>query len=164
MSLMSFLSLPSMHIYISNKQKDLSLSRKSISPVFSAASTLEKLYFDEVGIHFIDSKRMCALHEELFQDPSLTDCISCPIDPPRKKNGSAYCMLGDIFVCPAVAVAYAEKHDCDPYEELTLYVVHGLLHLMGYDDIEEIDRKEMRQAEEKHLENLSNLGLYLKQG
>lgn len=151
-----------MHITITNQQKSLPISRKIIAPLVSAVFSLEGLTFDEGGIHFIDSKKMCSLHDEFFNDSSLTDCISCPIDPPRQKNESRYCVLGDIFVCPEVAKAYAEKNQCDPYEELTLYVVHGLLHLMGYDDIEEKDRKEMRLAEKKHLENLSNLGLYLK--
>lgn len=75
---------------------------------------------------------------------------------------TAYCVLGDLFVCPQVAVEYSQKHELDPSEELTLYVVHGLLHLMGYDDIEEDDVKTMREAEKIHMNHLKKKGLLLK--
>ena len=73
-----------------------------------------------------------------------------------------YVMLGDIFVCPETAVRYAAEHGLDPYVEATLYIVHGLLHLLGYDDIDPADRRFMRRAEARHMKKLQAQGLVLK--
>ncbi len=100
---------------------------------------------------------MRRLHGQYFNDRSLTDCISFPLD----ESESPYRVLGDVFVCPQVAIAYAGRNGGDPYLETTLYLVHGLLHLMGYDDITEKDRKKMRAAEERHLSHLQKRRLTL---
>ena len=81
---------------------------------------------------------MCKLHRDYFNDSSPTDCISFPIDNPVPEN---YSLMGDVFVCPETALIYSEKHKVNPYQEITLYIVHGLLHLMGYDDIELADQE-----------------------
>ena len=73
-----------------------------------------------------------------------------------------YKILGEIFVCPLAAVTYAESSGADPYEEVLLYIVHGLLHIMGYDDIGEKESQEMRSAEKRHIENLKRLNLSVK--
>lgn len=97
---------------------------------------------DEVILHFVSQKKICALHAEFFDDPTLTDCISFPIDQE---------LLGEIFVCPKTAIEYAKAHKVDPYEETTLYVIHGLLHLLGYDDIKPKDRKIMHKEQNRLL-------------
>ena len=70
-------------------------------------------------------------------------------------------MLGEVFVCPATAIAYAAEHGNDPHQETSLYIVHGLLHLMGYDDLDDASILLMRQAEERHMNQLQTLGLLL---
>jgi probable rRNA maturation factor len=112
----------------------------------------EGQHCDEVSIHFVDTPKICELHDTYFKDPSPTDCISFPI------NNS---ILGDVFVCPRTAQEYVAIHQGEVYEEVSLYVVHGLLHLMGYDDIEEADEKKMRAAESKHMQNIKLKGLIL---
>ena len=118
---------------------------------------LEKRSYSEVSIHFIGETAMKRLHQQYFHDSSLTDCISFPVDC----ESQSYRLLGDVFVCPRVALAYALKNQGDPYSELSLYIVHGLLHLMGYDDIKEKDRKRMRAAEERQMRHLLDRGLML---
>ena len=101
---------------------------------------------------------MRRLHARFFGDPSLTDCISFPMDSEAQEG---YRILGEVFVCPQVARRYAESHKGDPYWETTLYVVHGLLHLMGYDDISEKERSLMRAAEGRQMRHLEKRGLIL---
>lgn len=69
------------------------------------------------------------------------------MDPPFEKKEGDYSLLGEIFVCPSVALSYAHAHQLNPYEELSLYMVHALLHLLGFDDRDEETEKEMREAE-----------------
>ena len=73
---------------------------------------------------------------------------------------SPYKILGDIFVCTDVACQYAKEHNIDSYNEMTLYVIHGLLHLIGYDDIEENDKKAMRKKEKSCIDLLRDRNLY----
>ena len=120
--------------------------------------SLEKTSCDEVGIHYVETKIICDLHAEYFDDPSPTDCISFPID---QDIVTGYRLLGDVFVCTETAVLYAQQQQLDPYQETMLYVVHGLLHLLGYDDIEEGERAIMRKAEARHMDHLKSLHLSL---
>lgn len=147
-----------MDVYVYDQQHALKLPHDAVQALTTQVVSNEGYHYDEVSIHFVDTKTISELHEQYFDDPSPTDCISFPIDDP---DAEGYRVLGDVFVCPETAIEYAEKHGCDPYEETALYIVHGLLHLMGYDDVEEEDRKEMRAAEERHLKSLKKLGLKL---
>ena len=141
-----------------NEQKDLCVSHRQIQAVVEQFLDVEQLSCDLVEVHLVDSKRIADLHSEYFDDPTTTDCISFPIDEP---NSEEYCVLGTLFLCPKTAIDYAKSHGGEPYEELTLYLVHGLLHLIGYDDIEEQQKAEMRQQESKHMRALKDAGRLL---
>jgi len=147
-----------MRIDIINEQKDLKISPPAIRRIVREVIRFEKRAFDEVGIHFITTQSICELHQEYFNDPSPTDCISFPLDDDMP---GGYKMMGDIFICPQAAIDYAQEHSDEASRELTLYIVHGLLHLMGYDDMNECDEMEMRKAEKRHIKNLTAKNLIL---
>src|SRR5437899_908049 len=107
-----------MHVFINNRQKDLPLSheRKKISKIVELVLQLENTCFDEVAIRFVPDRVMCALHEEFFNDPSSTDCISFPID---NVHDVGYKLLGEIVICPKTAIEYAKKYKKEVYEEVT---------------------------------------------
>lgn len=132
-------------IQIYNRQKDLPLSKNSVKILAQTLLTHLKAPSDQVSLYFVTQKQIAKLHEEFFQDPTPTDCISFPIDEIH---------LGEIFVCPAVALQYAKKRHLDPYEETALYVAHGLLHLLGYDDLNLSDRRIMRKKEKSCMRHL----------
>jgi probable rRNA maturation factor len=153
---------PSILVSVENEQKDLTLSnmlKDQVSAIVQQVLLLEEVEYHEVSLYFTDKETISQLHADFFDDPTPTDCISFPMDDSDEQG---YRVLGEVFVCPAVAIEYAQSHSIDPYEETTLYVVHGLLHLLGYDDIEESDRLEMRAAEQKHIDHLKQLNLLLK--
>lgn len=136
-----------MDIYINNTQEALPIDQAQTIALVEAVLSNENQLCDEVGVNFVDQQEISRLHGQYFNDPTPTDCISFPVDDPQGQDD--YRVLGDIFVCPEVAIAYAETHQTEPYQELTLYIVHALLHLMGYDDIDEKDRDRMRAAENR---------------
>lgn len=143
-------------ITVYNTQKDLSFSLKKCKQHLVLLLAHLKIATDELIVHFVTGKKICALHQQLFDDPSFTDCISVPIDAPGAKR-SGYHLLGEIFVCPKAAILYAEEHEIDPHEEMMRYVIHGLLHLIGYDDMTVKDRRVMKKKEEECLQLLSRL-------
>lgn len=145
-----------MNIYITNKQQDFKIDKKHIQHVVEALCKVHNIAFDEVAFHFVSGNKIKALHKTLFDDPTITDCITCPIDPPGQKP---YCMLGEVFVCPEVALDYAKNHNTPPLQELILYVIHGFLHLIGYDDTDEASEKVMRLKETESMDYLKKVGL-----
>jgi len=144
-------------VHIFDQQQDLKISHAKVQDIVRQVLSLEGKNCDEVSIHLVDTPTISTLHERYFGDASITDCISFPIDIPNKKG---YCVLGEVFVCPKVAIDYAKEHKCEPYHEMTLYIVHGLLHLLGYDDQGEVEA-EMRAAEARHMKNLGAKDLLL---
>ena len=91
-------------------------------------------------IAFVDVEGCCRLHDAFFADPDPTDVMTFPGDP---EDGHA----GDVAICPAVAAEASGENATTFREELTLYLVHGWLHLAGLDDQDEDGRAEMRRAE-----------------
>lgn len=146
-----------MKIHLFNEQQDLSISPASTRKLVREVLRQEKARCDELSVYFVKTEAICELHARFFNDPSETDCITLPLDPP---NSADYCVLGEVFVCPKTALKYAEQHNCAPYEETSLYLVHALLHLLGYDDIGDAEPA-MREAEKFHLKNLKMRNLLL---
>jgi probable rRNA maturation factor len=147
-----------MNILVIHNQTALSISEKSVHNVIIEFLAFANIHYDEVTVHFIDTETISDLHSDFFNDPTSTDCISFPMDDPEAMG---YRVMGDIFVCPETAIQYIQKHGGDVYQETTLYVVHGLLHLIGYDDIDDNENQIMRQAEVLHLENLRKKNIWI---
>lgn len=140
-------------IDLANRQKDLSIERPVVKKLVRSVLDFLQVSCSQVGIYFVTEKEISKLHDQFFNDPTPTDCISFPIDSDH---------LGEIFVCPSVAIAYAKKRNLDAHEETALYIVHGLLHLLGYDDLEEKQRRTMRKKEKSCMRHLNEAGISLK--
>lgn len=148
-----------MDIQVVVEQKRLPLSKKTVKSLIKDFIQHTGVCCDEVCVHFVETTRICQLHAEFFNDATPTDCITFPMDGEMEAE---YRALGDVFVCPETAIDYVKKHGGDAYQEVTLYVVHGLLHLLGYDDIDPKERRAMRAAEKKYLCRVAEKNLWLK--
>ena len=149
-----------MNIQVIQDQQDLQINSTSVEKLIVDFLEFHHLKYDEVAIHFVDTPTICDLHADFFDDTSTTDCISFPMDD---QDEDGYRVLGEVFVCPETAIHYIENNGGDVYHELTLYTVHGLLHLIGYDDIEDEDRALMRKEEARYLEHVSVHRLWIKE-
>ena len=148
-----------MHVGIRNQQKALKVCPSAVRSLVRVILNRYGVLADAVHVCFVSTKRICQLHAQYFNDPSTTDCITFPLGKPPE--GVPY-ILGDVFVCPQTACDYAERRGLDPYRELSLYIVHGLLHLIGFDDIDPKERLAMRRAERDCLLILESRGLLLR--
>jgi probable rRNA maturation factor len=100
----------------------------------------------ELAIVFVDEAAMEQLHVQWMDEPGPTDVLSFPMDelrPGSEDNVTPPGLLGDIVVCPQVAIAQAETAGHTPIEEMLLLTTHGILHLLGFDHAEPEDEKEM---------------------
>ncbi|MEL7432167.1 MAG: rRNA maturation RNase YbeY [Chlamydiota bacterium] len=151
-----------MDILIADEQKHLFIDQKSIVKVLEFLIEKESIDCDALGIHLIDDKQISSLHKHYFQDPSPTDCISFPVDKPGQRDDGV-CFLGEIFISTETAITYAENNQVSPYDEVLLYLIHGFLHLIGYQDIQVEDQKKMREKEKLCIDMLKTHHLCLKQ-
>lgn len=142
-----------MKVNFYNTQNALEVSESLSVRIVNALLSFKKIQTDEVSLHFVDKQTISCLHQNFFSDPTPTDCISFPLDRPGEKSGG-YHVLGEIFVCPEIALEYARENALSPQSELYLYVIHGLLHLIGYEDTSLVTEKIMRSEEKRCIEYL----------
>jgi len=100
----------------------------------------------EVGLHLVDPAAIAALNAEHLGGDGPTDVLSFPLDG-RDDPGSPPWMVGDVVVCPEVADAQAAGHAGTAADELRLLVVHGGLHLCGWDHATREDQRAMWDRE-----------------
>lgn len=101
-----------------------------------------------VEVAFVDDAMISELHERFLGVPGPTDVITFPHEDDLPGD-EGFASLGEIVVSTDTASKQAPDYGSDPVEEAYLYVVHGVLHLLGWDDGEEdaAERMAVRQRE-----------------
>ena len=100
----------------------------------------------ELAILFVDEAAMEELHLKWMDEPGPTDVLSFPMDelrPGTEESMTPAGLLGDIVLCPQVAVSQAEAAGHSPLDEMLLLTTHGILHLLGFDHAEPDEEKKM---------------------
>jgi len=99
----------------------------------------------EVSLTIVDDAAMRRLHRRWLGSDRPTDVISFPLE----RSGGR--LEGEVVVSAQTACRQASRYGWTPQDELLLYVVHGLLHLVGYDDRSPAERVAMRAKERFYL-------------
>ena len=98
----------------------------------------------ELSVSFVEDREMEELHVRYMDEPGPTDVLSFPLDE-QDHDGAR--VLGDVVIAPAVAT---RNNPDDTPAEIRLLLVHGILHLLGYDHETQDDRAEMWSRQERH--------------
>ncbi|MEK7281903.1 MAG: rRNA maturation RNase YbeY [Chloroflexota bacterium] len=113
-----------------------------------------------VSIVLSDEVAMIALNQRYLGRPEVTDVLAFPLGsdgsfvlPPR---GIPY--LGEVIICHPQAVRQAREQGHSVKREIALLLSHGLLHLLGFDDGDEVRTAEMRREESRLLSLFPDLG------
>lgn len=112
-------------------------TRRSLAALADRTLEAEGVDAAELSLSFVDPLEIEELHARFMGESGPTDVLSFPLG----EDG----LLGDVVVCPQVA---AGNNPADPRGEVRLLVVHGVLHLLGYDHDGDEERARMweRQA------------------
>ncbi len=100
----------------------------------------------EISIAVVDDAEMHVLNRKYLDHDYPTDVLSFVLD---EDDGR---LDGEIIVSSDYAAREAEIYGWTADDEILLYVIHGVLHLVGHDDLDESAKKVMRTAERKYLE------------
>lgn len=115
-----------------------------------ASFALKELLVDkraELEISLVDEAEMTRLHEEWMDEAGPTDVLSFPMDELRpnelSENDEVPVVLGDVVICPDVARKQGDTAGHGMEQELRILLVHGILHLLGFDHLEPEEEAEM---------------------
>jgi probable rRNA maturation factor len=133
-------------ISIACPQDVLPVDRGRMREVARAVLTGEGKADYEISLAFVDNLTIHRLNKRFLQHDEPTDVLSFPLSEP-----SASKLAGELVVGVEVAQAEAAQRGHDVQVELALYVIHGLLHLCGYDDKTENAARTMRERERHYL-------------
>ncbi len=154
----------SIDIYAADEQHDESVDLERWAALANGALTDEGVRgLAEVSLIFLDEPAIAALNRQFMGKEGSTDVLSFPIDNEPEPSGRVPDaggsgpgeqplpeipqLVGDIVICPAVAARNALEHEVTLDDEIALLVVHGVLHLLGWDHVvdEEAERMEARE-------------------
>jgi probable rRNA maturation factor len=96
----------------------------------------------EISILLISDRRMCDLHRRFLNRSGSTDVITFD--------------HGEIFISVETARKHARRFSSSVLHEVQLYIIHGLLHLHGFDDRGKAGAREMEEVQKKILERIAN--------
>ena len=148
-----------MMVVLTNAQHDAPVNTARMARIARwAARQLKINGRGTLAITFIGARRMRALNKRFLRHDRMTDVLSFRYDTaegPRPKAGpptsGLWPIVGEILIAPRAARTYAKRHGIAYAEELSRYVVHGILHWLGYDDRTLAQQRQMRSREDRLL-------------
>lgn len=140
-------------VQINNQFPSLSFSDHSIKTLFNTLDSLPgyPISNGELSIAFLDDSSIAQIHNDFLNDPTPTDVITFPSTP-------GFDLAGEICVSVDHAISSSLNLNVPFAHELTLYLVHGWLHLSGLNDLTDEQRTIMRSAEAHIMEILEKAG------
>jgi probable rRNA maturation factor len=131
-------------VILCSDRQSIPVDEEALAALARATLLGEGLRRAELSISFVDEAEMTGLHERYMDESGPTDVLSFPLED--EMDGDMR-LLGDVVVAPAVA---ARNNPGDPQGELRLLLVHGILHLLGYDHEDDTGRAAMWARQERY--------------
>ena len=130
------------HVEISDTQSHLKIDKNALIRLVCSTLDAEGIPRASVSIAIVDDATIHQLNRHHLGHDWPTDVITFPLSDPGDPT-----LSGELVVSAEMAATTAKHAEVRPWDELALYVVHGLLHLCGYDDAADHDRDAMRRRE-----------------
>lgn len=141
----------SLEVVILNRQRAHRIEAKRLRGITEELLSQDLGLADAaLGVHLLRAPAMAKVNWRWLQHVGSTDVITFDhrADPTAPLHGELFVSLDD-------AVAQAEPHGTTPAEELVRYVVHGVLHLLGHDDLSAGPRRLMKREENRLVRRLA---------
>lgn len=116
-------------VTVSSEQNALCINRRRLADLVRFVARNEGTRLAAVDLAVVDERAIAELNRQYLGHAGPTDVISFDLSDASQRG-----LAAQIVVCADVAARQGPLHGLTATEELMLYVVHGLLHLMGYDD------------------------------
>ncbi len=145
-----------MEIYYDDRQDDIKISEeikalieKSVAAVLKVEELDENV---EVSVSFVGDEEIRELNRDYRGVDKSTDVLSFPIDDEFILDNR---ILGDVIINTRRVMEQAEELGHSNEREFSYLTVHSILHLLGYDHMEDEDKRQMREREKLAMKELS---------
>jgi probable rRNA maturation factor len=133
----------SQSIIIANRQRTNKIDARLLKQIVGGLFAELKISETELGINLVTAKEMVKVNWEFLQHEGPTDVITFDHSEKRKQ------FHGELFVCVDEAVSQAKQFGTSWQSEVVRYVVHGVLHLRGHDDLKPNLQRKMKREENR---------------
>lgn len=134
--------MPRREVLIADLQDAVRLPIPKLKRLALKVIVREKLGTGALSIAFVDRSTMRRVNRQFLKHDFDTDVLAFPLGGP---------LIGELVISTAYAIKEAKSRRLPVIEELSRYVVHGILHLAGYDDHKTADKKKMWKRQESYL-------------
>jgi probable rRNA maturation factor len=148
-----------MNLVIANRQRTKKINSRRLKEITEALLVELQITEVELGVNLVGAREMALVNETFLQHEGATDVIT--FDHNENSNKRLARTLappnihGELFICVDVAIAQAKEFNSSWQAEVMRYVVHGVLHLLGYDDLQPALRRWMKREENRLVRILS---------
>ena len=159
-----------MNLVIANRQRTKKINARLLRQIVSTLFAELEISEAELGINLVGAKEMARVNWQFLQHEGSTDVITFDysdsvggdvrslknnrLEPPHV--GSYNFIRGELFICVDDAVAQAKEFGSSWQAEVVRYAVHGVLHLLGHDDLRPDLRRKMKREENRLVRRLEN--------
>jgi probable rRNA maturation factor len=145
-----------MNLAIANRQRTKTINTRLLRQIVGELFVELKISDADLGIALVSAKEMARVNWQFLQHEGSTDVITFDHSESRKAKGGGQKQLnGELFVCVDDTILQAKEFDTNWQSELVRYVVHGILHLCGYDDLKPALRRKMKREENRLVRRLA---------
>jgi probable rRNA maturation factor len=146
-------------LYVKNQQRSRSINRRHLCRIIRSFLQ-DDLHREQyvLAVYLVNDRRITQLNETHLRHAGPTDVIAFDYSDERssrRKEADSLPLMGDVFICVEEAIRQSGKYHTSWQSEVIRYIVHGILHLCGYDDQTVAARKKMKREEDRLLRELS---------
>jgi len=144
------------NVEIDNSQRSIVIDEGFLRDVVEKTLEAERVVAAQISVAIVDDPTIHELNRQYLSHDYATDVLSflleceeinAEVPSEDEPRGSGKRIDGEVIVSAETAVRRAAEFQWTPRQELVLYIVHGLLHLVGYDDQSEAEKSLMRSRE-----------------
>jgi probable rRNA maturation factor len=144
------------NVVIANRQRTKKINGRLLKQLAHALFAETGVARAELGVNLVRAAEMARVNQAFLNHEGSTDVITFDYLPPEPRTQASDRELhGELFICVDDAVAQAKEFKTSWQSELVRYLVHGVLHLLGHDDLQAGPRRKMKRAENRLLRRLA---------
>jgi probable rRNA maturation factor len=145
-----------MNIVIANRQRTKKINMRLLKQIVNELLAELKISKAKLGINLVAAPEMTLVNETFLKHAGSTDVITFDyLNPESRIQNPALQLHGELFTCVDEAIAQAKSFKTSWQSEIARYVIHGILHLSGHDDLGANLRRKMKREENLLLRKLS---------
>jgi len=146
-----------MNVVITNRQRIKRINPRLLKEIVAGLFAELKIEEAEIGINLVGAREMALVNETFLQHEGSTDVITFDHRDSKTENRKPKTEIyGELFICIDDAMVQAREFGTSWQSEITRYIVHGVLHLLGYDDLKPHLRRAMKREENRLMRQIAD--------